>query len=66
MYSYTCILIKYNKLLLYLNKTKHKNKNMIMTIKNKNNLKYLFCFFVLSTKLTYSSSNFVLMFILNE
>ena len=39
MYSYTCILIKYNKLLLYLNKTKHKNKNIIMTIKNKNKLK---------------------------
>ena len=34
MHSYTCILIKYNKLLLYLNKTKHKNKNLIMTIKN--------------------------------
>ena len=29
----------------------------------KNILKYLFCFFVLSTKLTYSSSKFVLIFI---
>ena len=35
-----------------------------MIIKNKNNLKYLFCLLVSSTKLTYSSSNFVLMFIL--
>ena len=34
-----------------------------MTNRNKINLKYLFCFFVLSTKLTNSSSKFVLMFI---
>ena len=48
---------------LYLSKTKNKNKTVITTIKNIFILKYLFCFFVLSTKLTYSSSKFVLMFI---
>ena len=66
MYSYTCILhvmiLFYS--VRYLNKTKSNNKNIIMTIKNIINLKYLFCFFLLSTKLTYSSSKFVLMFIL--
>ena len=35
-----------------------------MTIKNIINLKYLFCFFVSSTKMSYSSSKIVLMFFL--
>ena len=43
---------------------KNKNKNIIIANKIILISKYLFCFFVLSTKLTYSSSKFVLMFIL--
>ena len=47
-----------------LNRVENKNRNKIKAIKNKLSLKYLFCFFVLSTKLSYSSSIFVLLFIL--
>ena len=60
MYFYTCILI----IVRYLNKTKNKNKNIFIAIKIMFNLKYLFRFFALSTKLTYSSSKFVLIFFL--
>ena len=65
MYSYTCVLILVRRLLCKIFKeNRNKNKNIIMTIENIIILKYLFCFFVLSTKLTYSSSKFVLMFTL--
>ena len=42
-------------------KTKE-NKTLIITNTNEKALKYLFCFFVVSTKLLYSSIRFVLMF----
>ena len=53
-----------NYFVRYLNKTKNKNKNINIASKIIPILKYLFCFFVVSTKLTYSSSKFVLIFIL--